>query len=85
VRSPGPRFGRPVSVSFVAVPGGVAEDSGHRELEGVGGEILVGGKGYAGREFAAGVDALGATIVRPRRPKETGRGKHLALIPKRIE
>jgi len=50
-----------------------------------GGEILLGDKGYAGRAFAAAVDALGATIVRPRRRDEPGRGPHLAPIRQRIE
>ena len=49
------------------------------------GRILVGDKGYAGRAFASGVDALGATIVRPTRADEPGRGPHLAPIRQRIE
>lgn len=49
------------------------------------GRILVGDKGYAGREFAAAVDDLGATIVRPRRRDERGQGPHLAPIRQRIE
>ena len=47
--------------------------------------VLVGDKGYAGRAFADGVAALGATIVRPRRRDEAGRGPHLAPIRQRIE
>ncbi len=50
-----------------------------------GGEILLGDKGYAGREFARGVHELGATIVRPTRRDEPGRGPHLAPIRQRIE
>lgn len=50
-----------------------------------GGEVLVGDKGYAGRAFAEGVAALGATIVRPTRADEPGRGPHLAPIRQRIE
>ena len=50
-----------------------------------GGETLLGDKGYAGREFAAKVSELGATIVRPRRKNEIGRGPHLAPIRQRIE
>ncbi len=50
-----------------------------------GGEILLGDKGYAGREFARGVRELGATIVRPTRRDEPGRGPHLAPIRQRIE
>jgi|SRR5579884_2116453 len=50
-----------------------------------GGETLLGDKGYAGREFAQAVDQLDATIVRPRRKDEPGRGPHLAPIRQRIE
>jgi len=50
-----------------------------------GGEILLADKGYAGRAFAEGVDALGATIVRPTRKDERGQGPHLAPIRQRIE
>jgi len=50
-----------------------------------GGELLICDKGYAGREFAAGVAALGATVVRPARKDEPGRGPHLAPIRQRIE
>ena len=50
-----------------------------------GGEILLGDKGYAGREFAAAVSTLDATIVRPRRKDEPGRGPHLAPIRQCIE
>jgi transposase len=50
-----------------------------------GGETLLGDKGYAGREFAQAVSDLDATIIRPRRRDEPGRGPHLAPIRQRIE
>ena len=50
-----------------------------------GGEILLGDKGYAGRAFANAVKDMDATIVRPRRRDEPGRGPHLAPIRQRIE
>jgi transposase len=50
-----------------------------------GGELLICDKGYAGREFAAAVAELGATVVRPARKDEPGRGPHLAPIRQRIE
>ena len=50
-----------------------------------GGEILLGDKGYAGRDFALKVSKLDATIIRPRRKDEPGRGPHLAPIRQRIE
>jgi len=50
-----------------------------------GGETLLCDKGYAGREFAAGVAELGATVVRPARKDEPGRGPQLAPIRQRIE
>ena len=50
-----------------------------------GGEILLGDKGYAGREFANAVSDLDATIIRPRRKDEPGHGPHLAPIRQRIE
>src|SRR3954465_12865119 len=43
-----------------------------------GGETIVCDKGYAGREFAEAVSALGATIVRPPRANEHQTGPHLA-------
>lgn len=49
------------------------------------GRIILGDKGYAGREFAQAVGDLEATIVRPRRADEPGRGPHLAPIRQRIE
>jgi hypothetical protein len=53
--------------------------------ERVGGETLLGDKGYAGREFARAVSELDATIIRPRRKNEPGRGVHIAPIRQRIE
>ena len=50
-----------------------------------GGETLLGDKGYAGRDFAQAVNELDATIVRPRRRDEPGRGPQLAPIRQRIE
>lgn len=50
-----------------------------------GGEVLLGDKGYAGREFAQSVSELDATILRPRRRDEPGRRPHLAPIRQRIE
>jgi len=50
-----------------------------------GDEVLICDKGYAGREFAAAVAELGATVVRPRRADEPGRSPHLAPIRQRIE
>ena len=50
-----------------------------------GGEILLGDKGYAGRDFQLAVRELGATIIRPRRKDEPGRAPHLAPIRQRIE
>jgi hypothetical protein len=50
-----------------------------------GGETLIGDKGYAGKAFAEAVNELDATIVRPRRKDEPGRGPHLAPIRQRIE
>jgi hypothetical protein len=50
-----------------------------------GGEILVGDKGYAGRQFANAVSEMDATIVRPRRADESGVDVHLAPIRQRIE
>jgi Transposase DDE domain len=50
-----------------------------------GGETLIGDKGYAGREFARAVGEFDATILRPSRKDEPGRGPHLAPIRQRIE
>jgi hypothetical protein len=50
-----------------------------------GGEILIGDKGYAGREFAEAVGNLNATILRPARKNEPDNGIHLAPVRQRIE
>ena len=46
---------------------------------------VVGDKGYAGREFEHAATQLDATIRRPHRKNEPGRGPHLAPIRQRIE
>lgn len=51
----------------------------------IGGETVIGDKGYAGRAFAASAAQLDATIRRPRRKDEPGPGPHLAPIRQRIE
>lgn len=51
----------------------------------VGGEVVIGDKGYAGRRFAAAVADLGATIVRPARKNEPDSPIHLAPIRQRVE
>lgn len=50
-----------------------------------GGETIVCDKGYAGREFANAVAALGADVLRPPRTTEPQTGPHLAPIRQRIE
>jgi hypothetical protein len=50
-----------------------------------GGETIVCDKGYAGREFAQAVAALGATVARPARKNEPQQGPRLATIRQRIE
>jgi len=50
-----------------------------------GGEIVIGDKGYAGKDFAEAVSTLEATIVRPARKNEPDNGIHLAPIRQRIE
>jgi hypothetical protein len=50
-----------------------------------GGEILLGDRGDAGREFAHAVRQLDATIVRPRGNNEAGPDLHLAPIRQPIE
>jgi hypothetical protein len=47
--------------------------------------IVVGDKNFCGRQFEADLAALDATIHRPRRKDENGRGPHLAPIRQRIE
>ena len=51
----------------------------------IGGEILIGDKGYAGREFCEAVNQLQATIVRPARKDEPDSPVHLAPIRQRVE
>lgn len=51
----------------------------------VGGETVIGDKGYAGHRFAAAVADLGATIVRPARKNEPDSPIHLAPIRQRVE
>ena len=51
----------------------------------VGGEIVIGDKGYGGRDFATAVEELEATIVRPARKDEAHDAIHLAPIRQRIE
>jgi DDE family transposase len=46
---------------------------------------VIGDKGYAGAEFARSVSDMNATILRPARKDEPGRGPHLAPIRQRIE
>jgi Transposase DDE domain len=50
-----------------------------------GGETIVCDKGYAGREFATAVAALGAAVLRPPRQTEPQTGPRLAPIRQRIE
>ena len=50
-----------------------------------GGETIVCDKGYAGREFAAAVAKLGASVLRPPRRDEPQHTPHLAPIRQRIE
>ena len=50
-----------------------------------GGEIVIGDKGYAGKDFAEAVGHLNATIVRPARKDEPDSPIHLAPIRQRIE
>jgi hypothetical protein len=47
--------------------------------------VVIGDKGYAGRDFERDAAQLQATIVRPRRKDERGHGPHLAPIRQRIE
>lgn len=46
---------------------------------------VIGDKGYAGAQFAEEARDMGATILRPSRKDEPGRGPHLAPIRQRIE
>ena len=47
--------------------------------------VLIGDKNFRGKDFEAQLATLGATILRPRRKDEPGRGPHLAPIRQRIE
>jgi hypothetical protein len=47
--------------------------------------ILIGDKNFRGKDFEAELTNLDATIMRPRRKDEPGRGPHLAPIRQRIE
>jgi hypothetical protein len=47
--------------------------------------ILIGDKNFRGKTFETELAALDATIMRPRRKDEKGRGPHLAPIRQRIE
>src|SRR5437763_1183169 len=49
------------------------------------GKTIVCDKGYAGRDFAAAIEALGAAILRQPRRNEPQTGAHLAPIRQRIE
>jgi transposase len=46
---------------------------------------VIADKGYAGRDFANKASELQATVLRPSRTDEPGRGPHLAPIRQRIE
>jgi len=46
---------------------------------------LIGDKGYAGKAFAQAAREMNATVLRPVRQDEPGRGPHLAPIRQRIE
>jgi transposase len=46
---------------------------------------VIADKGYAGSEFETAAATLNATVCRPRRKDEPGRGPHLAPIRQRIE
>jgi hypothetical protein len=50
-----------------------------------GGELVIGDKGYAGREFAAAVTDMGSTLLRPARKDEPHRPPRLTGIRQRIE
>jgi Transposase DDE domain len=47
--------------------------------------LVIGDRGYAGTNFEQHASDLDATIIRPRRHHEPGRGPHLAPIRQRIE
>jgi hypothetical protein len=47
--------------------------------------ILIGDKNFRGKDFETELAKLDATILRPRRKDEPGRGPHLARVRQRIE
>ncbi len=47
--------------------------------------ILIGDKNFRGKQFEEDLQALDATIMRPRRKDEPGHGPHLAPIRQRVE
>jgi len=47
--------------------------------------ILIGDKNFRSKQFEADLNALDASIMRPRRKDERGRGPHLAPIRQRVE
>jgi hypothetical protein len=47
--------------------------------------VLIGDKNFRGKDFEAELATLDATIMRPRRKDEPGKGPHLAPIRQRIE
>ena len=50
-----------------------------------GGELVIGDKNYAGRQFAAEITDLGATLVRPPRQDEPQITPRLSMLRQRIE
>jgi hypothetical protein len=50
-----------------------------------GGEIVIGDKNYAGRDFATDVSTLGATLLRPPRKDEPAHGPRLSMLRQRVE
>jgi len=50
-----------------------------------GGEIVIGDKNYAGRDFAADVHSLGATLLRPPRKDEPDSPPRLSMLRQRVE
>jgi hypothetical protein len=50
-----------------------------------GGEVVIGDKNYAGRQFAADIHTLGATLMRPPRKDEPQTSPRLSRLRQRIE
>jgi hypothetical protein len=50
-----------------------------------GGETVIGDKNYAGRQFAADIDALGATLLRPPRKDEPQTAPRVSKLRQRVE